>query len=84
VTDIDGVARRWPRKYPGLPPLLSDALTQGTSDAAPQFSSFTGPIRYRLPTANDRAVFEKIPIEMFRRPCDVLRSSRTRSAAAMC
>ncbi len=68
VTDNDGAARRWPRQYPGLPPLLSEALTQGTSDAAPQFSSFTGPIRYRLPTAKDRPVFEKIPIDLLADP----------------
>lgn len=68
VTDSDGAARRWPRHYPGLPPLLSEALTQGTSDAAPQFAGFTGPIRYRLPTAKDRPVFEKIPIDLLADP----------------
>lgn len=68
VTDNDGAARRWPRQYPGLPPLLSEALTQGTPDAAPQFSGFAGPIRYRLPTAKDRPVFEKIPIDLLADP----------------
>ena len=68
VTDSDGAARRWPRHYPGLPPLLSEALTQHTPDAAPQFSAFTGPIRYRLPTAKDRPVFEKIPIDLLADP----------------
>lgn len=68
VTDSDGAARRWPRHYPGLPPLLSEALTQGTPDAAPQFAGFTGPIRYRLPTAKDRPVFEKIPIDLLADP----------------
>ncbi len=68
VIDKDGAARRWPRQYPGLPPLLSEALTQGTPDAAPQFSGFTGPIRYRLPTAKDRPVFEKIPIDLLADP----------------
>lgn len=68
VTDSDGAARRWPRHYPGLPPLLSEALTQRTPDAAPQFSGFTGPIRYRLPTAKDRPVFEKIPIDLLADP----------------
>jgi len=68
VTDSDGAARRWPRHYPGLPPLLSEALTRGTSDAAPQFAGFTGPIRYRLPTAKDRPVFEKIPIDLLADP----------------
>lgn len=68
VTDSDGAARRWPRHYQGLPPLLSEALTQRTPDAAPQFSGFTGPIRYRLPTAKDRPVFEKIPIDLLADP----------------
>lgn len=68
VTDNDGAARRWPRHYPGLPPLLSEALTSGTPDAAPQFSGFTGPIRYRLPSAKDRPVFEKIPIDLLADP----------------
>lgn len=67
-TDTDGAARRWPRQYPGLPPLLAEALTRGTPDAAPQFSGFTGPIRYRLPTAKDRPVFEKIPIDLLADP----------------
>ena len=68
VTDNDGAARRWPRHYAGLPPLLSEAMTAGTLDAAPQFSGFTGPIRYRLPTAQDRPVFEKIPIDLLADP----------------
>lgn len=68
VTDNDGAARRWPRQYLGLPPLLSEALTRGTPDAAPQFTGFTGPIRYRLPTAKDRPVFEKIPIDLLADP----------------
>jgi adenylate cyclase len=68
VTDNDGAARRWPRRYPGLPPLLSEALTQDTPDAAPAFAGFTGPIRYRLPSAKDRPVFEKIPIDLLADP----------------
>ncbi|MBX9663077.1 adenylate/guanylate cyclase domain-containing protein [Novosphingobium sp.] len=68
VTDNDGAARRWPQQYPGLPPLLAQALTQTTPDAAPQFSGFAGPIRYRLPSATDRPVFEKIPIDLLADP----------------
>ncbi len=68
VTDNDGAARRWPRHYPGLPPLLSEALTRATPDAAPAFAGFTGPIRYRLPSAKDRPVFEKIPIDLLADP----------------
>jgi adenylate cyclase len=67
-TDTDGVARRWPRQYPGLPPLLSIALTQGGADADPRFASFTGPIRYRVPSASDRPVFDKIPIDLVADP----------------
>lgn len=67
-TDTDGVARRWPRQYPGLPPLLSIALTQGSADADPRFASFTGPIRYRVPSASDRPVFDKIPIDLVADP----------------
>lgn len=67
-TDTDNVARRWPRQYAGLPPLLSLALTQGSSDADPRFASFTGPIRYRVPSASDRPVFDKIPIDLVADP----------------
>lgn len=67
-TDADGVARRWPRQYPGLPPLLSLALTNGGPDADARFAMFTGPIRYRVPTASDRPVFDKIPIDLLADP----------------
>jgi len=68
-TDSDGVARRWPRQYPGLPPLLAVALTEHVAgDADPRFPSFTGPIRYRVPTATDRPVFFKTPIDILADP----------------
>lgn len=67
-TDTDGVARRWPRQYAGLPPLLSLALTQGSSDADPRFATYTGPIRYRVRSASDRPVFDKIPIDLVADP----------------
>lgn len=67
-TDGDGVARRWPRQYNGLPPLLSVALTQGSKDADPRFARYTGPIRYRVPSASDRPVFDKIPIDLVADP----------------
>lgn len=67
-TDADGVARRWPRQYPGLPPLLSVALTSGGPDADGRFATYTGPIRYRVPTASDRPVFDKIPIDLLADP----------------
>jgi adenylate cyclase len=67
-TDGDGVARRWPRQYRGLPPLLSVALTQGSKDADARFARYTGPIRYRVPSASDRPVFDKIPIDLVADP----------------
>lgn len=67
-TDADGVARRWPRQYPGLPPLLSVALTERSSDADARFARYTGPIRYRVPSASDRPVFDKIPIDLVADP----------------
>lgn len=67
-TDADNVARRWPRQHAGLPPLLSLALTNGGPDADPRFAKYTGPIRYRIPTASDRPVFDKIPIDLLADP----------------
>ncbi|WP_245638484.1 adenylate/guanylate cyclase domain-containing protein [Croceicoccus bisphenolivorans] len=63
-TDSDGVARRWPRHYPGLPPLMSISLTERGADAAPGFTEYTGPIRYRVPLSSDRPVFDKVPIDL--------------------
>ncbi len=68
-TDGQGVARQWPRSYPGLPPLLSVALTQHIpGDAHPQFSRYRGPIRFRVPASSDRPVFDKVPIDIFADP----------------
>ena len=67
-TDNDRVARHWPRQYAGLPPLLSVALTRATPDADPNFTHFNGRIRYRVPTAADRPVFDKIPIDLLADP----------------
>lgn len=67
-TDADGVARRWPRQYAGLPPLLSVAMTNRSTDADPRFAKYTGPIRYRVPSASDRPVFDKIPIDLVADP----------------
>ncbi|MBA4353592.1 MAG: adenylate/guanylate cyclase domain-containing protein [Novosphingobium sp.] len=67
-TDADNVARRWPNQHAGLPPLLSLALTNGGSDADSRFARYTGPIRYRVPTASDRPVFDKIPIDLLADP----------------
>ncbi|KPF93579.1 guanylate cyclase [Novosphingobium sp. AAP83] len=67
-TDADGVARYWPKQYAGLPPLLSLALTKDGPDADARFARYTGPIRYRVPTAIDRPVFDKIPIDLLADP----------------
>jgi len=68
-TDADGVARRWPRQYKGLPPLLAVALTQHVAgDRDMRFEHYTGPIRFRVPSSKDRPVFDKIPIDMFADP----------------
>ena len=67
-TDSDNVARRWPRQYAGLPPLLSVALSDATGQGDPRFASYTGPIRYRLPLSTDRPVFDKIPIDLLASP----------------
>ncbi|WP_144095332.1 adenylate/guanylate cyclase domain-containing protein [Croceicoccus sediminis] len=67
-TDSDGVARRWPRHYPGLPPLMTLALTQDGPDEAQRFEGYTGPIRYRVPVSSDRPVFDKVPIDLLADP----------------
>ena len=67
-TDSDGVARRWPQQYEGLPPLLSVALSKAAGEGDPRFADYTGPIRYRLPLSSDRPVFDKIPIDLLADP----------------
>ena len=67
-TDSDGVARRWPRQFAGLPALLSVAMTNGTGEGDRRFADYTGPIRYRLPLSSDRPVFDKIPIDLLADP----------------
>lgn len=68
-TDADGVARRWPHQYAGLPPVLAMSMTakQG-ADADPRFAHYLGPIRYRVPSAKDRPVFDKLPIDLLADP----------------
>ncbi|MCW1381435.1 adenylate/guanylate cyclase domain-containing protein [Novosphingobium sp. KCTC 2891] len=66
--DGDNVARRWPARKPGMPPLLALAMTQGTPDAAPAFAHYTGPIRFRRPAASDRPVFDELPIDFLADP----------------
>ena len=67
-TDTDSVARRWPQQYAGLPPLLAVALSQAGGDPDGRFTSYTGPIRFRMPLSSDRPVFDKIPIDLLADP----------------
>ncbi len=57
----DGVIRRWTRQDDGLPPILSNAMT----DAHPEFRNYTGPIDFRLDGNPDPEInrFPKISIE---------------------
>ena len=67
-TDDDNVARHWPSAIAGQPPLIALAMTEQTSDAAPGFENYHGPIRYRQAASSDRPVFDKIPIETLADP----------------
>jgi len=67
-TDSDGVARRWPEQFAGLPPLMSVDLTERGPDAHPGFETYMGPIRYRVPLSSDRPVFDKVPIDLLADP----------------
>ena len=67
-TGTDGVARRWPRQYTGLPPLLAVAMSEAGGDPDGRFASYTGPIRFRMPLSSDRPVFDKIPIDLLADP----------------
>jgi adenylate cyclase len=55
----DGVMRHWTRADPGLPPLLSNALTS----AHPGFRGYTGAIDFTTPASRDARRFPKISIE---------------------
>ena len=68
-TDADAVARRWPHQYADLPLVLAMSLTakQG-ADADVRFGQYLGPIRFRVPTAKDRPVFDKLPIDLLADP----------------
>jgi adenylate cyclase len=57
----DGVVRRWPVRFPGLPPLLSNSLVPERT----QMSEYTGAVDYRIPTSDEIPVFSEIPIDTF-------------------
>ena len=67
-TDSDNVARRWPRQNAGSPPLLAVALSQAGGNPDGRFTSYTGPIQFRLPRSADTPVFDKIPIDLLADP----------------
>jgi len=69
--DQDGVMRSWPDQPRDLPPLLANSLT----GAYPEFRSYQGAIRYRLPVDYQRPVFDKLPVELIANP-DVLDALR--------
>ena len=62
--DPDGVMRSWPDRPPDLPPLLANALVP----QAKAFADYHRSLLYRLPKAEDRAVFSKLSIELFADP----------------
>jgi adenylate cyclase len=55
----DGVIRRWPRRVPGLPPELANAMAR----EHPEFGRYAGSIDFRLPAESDRPVFGGFPID---------------------
>jgi adenylate cyclase len=57
----DGVVRRWPVRFPGLPPTLSNALVPERTEMA----TYTGAVDYRIPTSDEIPVFSEIPIDTF-------------------
>ncbi|WOK36559.1 adenylate/guanylate cyclase domain-containing protein [Sphingomonas sp. C3-2] len=58
--DGDNVVRSWPQSLPGLPPLLSVAMTGDQS-----FADHRGSIRFRIPAEAERKVFDSFPIQLF-------------------
>jgi adenylate cyclase len=57
----DGVVRRWPVRFPGLPPTLSNSLVPERTEMA----NYTGAVDYRIPTSDEIPVFSEIPIDTF-------------------
>lgn len=62
--DDDNVMRSWPDQPRELPPLMANSLTGGY----PKFRDYQGSIRYRLPADAERAVFDKLPVELIANP----------------
>lgn len=66
--DYDNVARRWPARKPGMPLLLSMAMTDAAGDGNARFTGYIGPIRFRRPASSDRPVFDELPIDFLADP----------------
>ncbi|NML92728.1 adenylate/guanylate cyclase domain-containing protein [Novosphingobium olei] len=66
--DYDNVSRRWPARKPGMPLLLSMAMTEATGESDSRFTGYTGPIRFRRPASSDRPVFDELPIDFVADP----------------
>jgi adenylate cyclase len=63
ITDADDVARSWPDRVKGLPPILVEAMNPDAT-----FRNYTGSIRYRLPREADRPIFPSFQIDLFADP----------------
>lgn len=65
-----GVTRNWPEHDPRLPPVLGRAMLAAGGDqpAAARFDGYRGAVRYRLPEAADRPVWQSLRIDLFADP----------------
>lgn len=66
----NGVTRNWPAIETRLPPVLGRAMLAAGGDAAAvsRFAGYTGAVRYRLPEAADRPVWQSLKIDLFADP----------------
>lgn len=66
----NGVTRNWPAIEARLPPVLGRAMLAAGGDAAAvsRFAGYTGAVRYRLPEAADRPVWQSLKIDLFADP----------------
>jgi adenylate cyclase len=65
-----GATRNWPPLDPRLPPVLGRAMLAAGGDQAGvrKFAAYRGAIRYRLPEAADRPVWQSLRIDLFADP----------------
>jgi len=55
----DGVMRRWPEQFGGLPPLLTNAM----APEVVELSGYIGPLDYRVPWSQEVPRFVELPIQ---------------------